>query len=648
MPNHLIRETSPYLLQHAYNPVDWYPWGEEAFSRAKAEDKPVFLSIGYSTCHWCHVMARESFEDEEIAAVLNRSFISVKVDREERPDLDNVYMEACRAMSASAGWPMTLFLTPEKEPFFAGTYFPRHSRRGTLGLLELLGLVEEKWASERESLVQSAGELASALRERAAETPVTAEADGKLIEGALWLFLRSYDEHYGGFGDAPKFPMPHNLMFLLREWPKRGDERLLHMAERTLERMLSGGLFDQLGGGFCRYSTDRAFLIPHFEKMLYDNALLTETCALAFGLTRRPDFLRGAKRTADYVLRELTGPEGGFFSAQDADSDGEEGKHYLFAPAELTELLGKEDGEDFCAHYGITQRGNFEGKSHPNRLHAGPDDGRFDALLPRVLEYRRSRCPLRTDDKVLSAWNGLMISGLCALWRVSGEVKYLDAARRAWDFLEANLREGETLFVSFREGRRSGRGTLGEYAAVIRAGLSLYGATLEDGYLAASEALCRRAAADFFDRENGGFYLTPGDGEELLLRPKESYDGAQPSGNSLMAENLLRLSILCPAGQWEEMLEKQLDWQGAQAALDPSGHAMYLLVLSDRLAPPPQVTVSLRDRAEVRDLPLRVPLEVPVRVAEAGSEEYPLLNGKTTFYVCRENVCLPGTNALEL
>ncbi len=648
MPNHLAGESSPYLLQHAENPVDWYPWGEEAFSRAKAENKPVFLSVGYSTCHWCHVMARESFQDEEVAALLNRSFISVKVDREERPDLDSVYMEACRAMSPSAGWPMTLLLTPEKEPFFAGTYLPKRSRRGSPGLLELLELAEEKWASEREELVRSAGKLARALGERAAEAPVAAEADGRLVEGALWLFLRSYDEEYGGFGEAPKFPMPHVLLFLLREWPKRGDGRLLGMAGHTLERMLCGGLFDQLGGGFCRYSTDRAFLIPHFEKMLYDNALLTETCALAYALTRRPDFLRGAKRTADYVLRELSSPGGGFYSAQDADSRGEEGAYYLFTPEELTELLGKEDGEAFCAHYGVTAQGNFAGKSHPNRLRAGPDDGRFDALLPRVLEYRRSRRPLRTDDKVLSAWNGLMISGLCALWRVSGEEKYLDAARRAWEFLEANLREGEDLFVSFRAGRRSGRGTAGEYAACVRAGLSLYGATLEEGYLDASEALCRRALADFFDREKGGFFLTPRDGEKLLLRPKESYDGALPSSNSLMAENLLRLSFLRPSGEWEEVLEKQLDWQGAQAKLDPSGHAMYLLVLSDRLAPPPRVTAAAHDRAEVRDLPLRVPPEAPVRAVMGGSEEYPLRNGKTTYYVCRENACLPGSNELEL
>lgn len=648
MPNHLAGETSPYLLQHAENPVDWYPWGEEAFRRAREENKPVFLSIGYSACHWCHVMARECFEDAEVAALLNRDFISVKVDREERPDLDSVYMEACRAMSGSAGWPMTLFLTPEKEPFFAGTYFPKESRRGRPGLLELLGLVGEKWAAEGESLRKSAGEIAAALRERSGETPVTAEADEKLVEGALWLFLRSYDEHYGGFGDAPKFPMPHTLLFLFGEYKKRGDERLLHMAERTLERMLSGGLFDQLGGGFCRYSTDRAFLIPHFEKMLYDNALLTEVCARAHALTRRPDFLRGAKRTADFVLRELCSPEGGFYSARDADSEGEEGKYYLFTPAELTGLLGREDGEAFCAHYGITARGNFGGKSHPNRLHAGPDDGSMDALLPKVLEYRRSRCPLRTDDKVLGAWNGLMISALCALYRVSGEGKYLAAARRAWDFLESRLREGERLFVSFRAGRVGGTGTLEDYAARIRAGLSLYGATLEEGYLDAAEALCRRTAEDFFDREKGGFFLTPKDGEPLLLRPKESYDGAQPSGNSLMAENLLRLSVLRPAGEWEPLLEKQLDWQGARAKLDPSGHAMYLTVLSDRLAPPPQVTVSVRDRAELRDLPLRLPTEVPLRVIEPPTEEYPLRNGKATYYVCRENVCLPGTNELEL
>ena len=647
MPNHLAGEVSPYLLQHAENPVDWDPWGEAAFRRAREEQKPVFLSIGYSTCHWCHVMARESFEDADVAALLNGSFISVKVDREERPDLDNVYMEACRAMSGSAGWPMTVFLTPEKEPFFAGTYFPKESRRGQPGLLELLELVREKWAAERESLVRSAGEIAEALRRRSAETPVTAEADEKLIEGALWLYLRSFDEEYGGFGEAPKFPMPHNLRFLLRESEKRGDPRLLRMAERTLERMLSGGLFDQLGGGFCRYSTDRAFLIPHFEKMLYDNALLTETYALAFARTGRQDFLRGAARTADYVLRELASPEGGFFSAQDADSEGEEGKYYLFTPAELKSLLGEEDGKAFCAHYGITERGNFEGKSHPNRLRTGPDDGRFDALLPKVLEYRRERCPLRTDDKVLPAWNGLMISALCTLYRVSGEEKYLAAARQAWDFLEANLREGNTLFASFRAGKRSGPGTLGDWAAWCRAGLSLYGATLEEGYLDEAENLCRGAVESFFDGRAGGFYLTPADGEALLLRPKESYDGAQPSGNSLMAENLLGLSVLRPEGEWEPLLEKQLDWQGAQAALDPSGHAMYLLVLSERLSPPPQVTAVTPDRSELRDLPLRLPPEVPLRVTDPAADR-PLLHGRTTYYVCRENVCLPPSNELRL
>ncbi len=643
--NHLSGETSPYLLQHACDPVDWYPWGGEAFRRAKSENKPIFLSIGYLSCHWCHVMHRESFRDGEIAALLNEGFVPVKVDREERPDLDSVYMEACRVLSGgSGGWPMTLFLTPEGRPFYGGTYFPPRSRRGNIGLRELLETVRDRWEEDREELAQSAEKLTAALRRMAAE-PEPFDGDDALIQGGLWELLHSFDEEYGGFGEAPKFPMPHLLLFTLQQYEKRGDERLLAMAEKTLGAMADGGIFDQIGGGFCRYATDRAWLIPHFEKMLCDNALLIRVYLRAWRLTGREAWLDTAKMTADYVLRELRGAEGGFFSAQDADCEGEEGRFYLLTPGELRELLGERAADAFCASLGVTEKGNFGGGSIPRRT--GPLPPEIKALLPKVREWRSQRFPLAKDDKVLCAWNGLMIEALCELYRATGEEGYLAAAKGAQAYLDAHLQEGAQLFVCFRAGKRGVLAQLSDYAAEISALLALWGASLEPGYLDLAEALADKAAEAFFDAGAGGFYLYDGESEALILRPKESGDGAMPGGNSLMTRALISLQALRPSEARETLLEKQVRWQSGHARLDPMGHAAFLTALSDLLEEPPRVTVSVGDPADRAELPFLIPPEVPIRIVDPPTAEYPLLEGKTAYYVCRGKTCLPPVTELK-
>lgn len=642
MPNHLQHETSPYLLQHAENPVDWYPWGEEAFRRAKEEDKPVFLSIGYSTCHWCHVMARESFEDPETAALLNRWFISIKVDREERPDLDSVYMAVCQAFTGSGGWPASIFLTPEKRPFFAGTYFPKRRQGGMVSFEELLMLIHEKWERDRSALLGPSEQIMDLL-----SRPSTAEGRAKpeLLEDAVQLYKRLFDRENGGFGGAPKFPSPHNLLFLLAYYRRRGNRECLEMAEQTLTQMVRGGLFDHIGGGFCRYSTDERFLVPHFEKMLYDNALLILAYCETYSITRKKLYLLAANRTADFVLREMTAPDGGFYSAQDADSDGVEGKYYLFTPKEIIRLLGPEQGEAFNRHFDITDAGNFEGKSIPNLLQSDPGDRSFDGLLERVYEYRKSRFALRLDDKILTTWNGLMIAALCRLYQAGGEQKYLETAKRADRFLWEHLWDGGALHVSFRAGRRGEKGFLDDYAACLFAQLALYGATLEQTYLTRAEELCRDTLSRFQDAENGGFYLYGEDHEALILRPKDTYDGAMPSGNSLMAWNLVRLSQLVSEEAYGPLAERQLDFLAADAKQYPAGYAMFLLALLDRRDPPPKVTVVGPGKSEAGRLPLELPAEAAVVLREPG-EDYPLKSGKTTFYVCRGHSCLPPVNDL--
>ena len=641
MRNHLKNQTSLYLLQHADNPVDWYPWSEEAFTKARVEDKPVFLSIGYSTCHWCHVMAHESFEDLEIADILNKYYVSIKVDKEERPDIDSIYMAVCQAFTGSGGWPTSIFMTAEQKPFFAGTYFPKTARYGSIGFKELLLIIHQKWKNERDALVDSADKITAALNQHHV---AASQAEGTLLDTALRWYEQNFDASFGGFGGAPKFPTPHNLLFLMQQYEKQGNRQALNMAEITLQKMYAGGLFDHIGYGFCRYSTDRYYLVPHVEKMLYDNALLILAYCKAYQLTGKSFYLEVAKKTASYILDEMTSPKGGFYSAQDADSDGEEGKYYVFTPEEIIELLGQADGTAFCERFGITKTGNFEGKSIPNLLHAKDlTDERFDCFLPTLRDYRRGRTRLHTDDKILTAWNALMIAALCRLYRCSRDHRYLEAAKKAQGFIENSLFSQDTLYVSFRDGKLGEHGFLDDYASYIFALLSLYDATLEETFLRRAMQLTRETVTQYYDSEHGGFYLSGRDNETLLFRPKECYDGALPSGNSLITYVLVRLNALLPDYSTENILNKQLAYMAGEAEQYPAGFSMFLMALSDFLAPPLLVTV-VSNGEDLSDLPFVLPSDAIVKVLERPLQEYKLLNNETTFYVCRKCSCLPPMN----
>ena len=648
MQNHLCHETSPYLLQHVDNPVDWYPWGEEAFQKARAENKPIFLSIGYSTCHWCHVMAHESFEDPEIAGLLNRHFVSIKVDKEERPDVDSIYMAVCQVFTGSGGWPTSIFMTADQKPFFAGTYFPKRTKGRMIGLRELLHLIHEKWSSERQLLLDQAEQIVAHLKgdNESEDRPLKSMEGENLIRSAVTLYWRIYDRVHGGFGEAPKFPTPHNLLFLLTCCERQGDASCLEMAEHTLMQMYRGGLFDHIGFGFCRYSTDAQFLAPHFEKMLYDNALLILAYCKAYEVTRKPLYLEVAEKAGTYILREMTHQRGGFYSAQDADSDGEEGKYYLFVPKELKKLLGQEEGEAFCHHFDITESGNFEGKSIPNLLKSDYENRYDDKILERIRQYRREREFLHLDDKILTAWNGLMIAAMCRLYQNSGKQMYLDAAKKADDFIQTKLCDKTGLYVSYRDGKRGVKGFLDDYAAYIFAQLALYGATLEESYRKRAEQLCREVREKFQDQENGGFYLYGAENESLILRPKEDYDGAIPSGNSLMAWNLVRLSQLTGDESYRQQAEKQLNFLGTKASRYPVGHGMFLLALLEHEMPAEKITVVLGEQESAEMLPVKLPPDAIVTLLHKPTGEYSLKDGKTTFYVCKDHSCLPPVNDL--
>ncbi|MBQ8600001.1 MAG: thioredoxin domain-containing protein [Clostridia bacterium] len=642
MSNRLQYETSPYLLQHKENPVDWYPWCKEAFERAKAEDKPIFLSIGYSTCHWCHVLAHESFEDAEIAALLNRYFIPVKVDKEERPDIDSVYMAVCQAFTGSGGWPTSIFMTAEQMPFFAGTYFPKTSRGGMVGMRELLLAIHEKWEHDRVSLLQQSEGIVAHLNKTGA---ILKNADDDPVHSAVDIYERIYDSKYGGFGRAPKFPTPHNLLFLLSYYQRYKKEECLRMAEHTLLQMYRGGLFDHIGFGFCRYSTDRRFLAPHFEKMLYDNALLILAYCKAYDVTDQAIYLEIAEKTADYILREMTSSEGGFYSAQDADSDGEEGKYYLFTPNEIIGLLGQDNGKAFNRHYGISEEGNFEGKNIPNLLNSDPADKSLEAFLQPLEHYRKKRYSLHLDDKILTFWNGLMIAAMCELYLAGRKERYLHAAKCADAFIQKNLCENDTLFVSCREGKRGVMGFLDDYAGYMFAQLELYKATLDHRYVERASLLFDKVKAGFGDH-TGGFYLYSKDSEELIVRPKETYDGAIPSGNSLMAYNLVRLWLITSDEEYRMEAERQLDFLAAEASQYPHGYAMFLTALLEYDTPPMKVTVVLDAKTDGSRLKLDVPADAVV-ILQQPTEEYPLKNGKTTYYVCGNRNCMPPVNDLN-
>ena len=643
MSNRLQYESSPYLLQHKENPVDWYPWGEDAFARAKKEDKPIFLSIGYSSCHWCHVFAHESFEDVQIAEILNRYFISIKVDKEERPDIDNVYMTVCQALTGSGGWPTSIFMTAEKKPFFAGTYFPKTSRGAMIGFKELLLAIHDNWKNNRKALTEQSDKLINYLND-VRENPET--ADLSLTHSAVAMFEHIYDNKNGGFGGAPKFPTPHNLLFLLSYYERYKKTECLQMAEHTLLQMYRGGIFDHIGFGFCRYSTDKKYLVPHFEKMLYDNALLMLAYCKVYDITKNSLYLEIAEKTADYILREMTSAEGAFFSAQDADSEGEEGKYYLFTPDEIVNVLGEKDAEAFNCHFDISEKGNFEGKNILNLLKSNPDDKYYEKFLPQLLKYRKNRYSLHLDDKILTSWNSFMIAGMCELYRISKKSVYLNGAQRADKFIQRYLFENETLYVSFREGKRGVKGFLDDYASYIFAQLSLYSATLDNEYLNRAEKLSHKVSDDFRDN-NGGFYLYSEDGEELILRPKETYDGAIPSGNSLMAYNLVRLWHLTSEEKYRASVQRQLDFIAGEASQSPSNYSMFLIALLDYTNPPVKIIVVPDEKTDTSSLPLDLPLNVVVKILPEPTAEYPLINDRITYYVCDDHSCKLPVNDLN-
>lgn len=642
MSNYLKNQSSPYLLQHSENPVDWYPWCEEAFERAAKENKPVFLSVGYSTCHWCHVMAHESFENEEIAEVLNKEFISIKVDREERLDIDSVYMNFCQAFTGSGGWPMSIFMTAEQKPFFAGTYFPPESGYGRIGFRELLVTISEKWKKDPAALLETAENIVAGIKttERREEAKINAD----LPERAVQMFDESFDRKNGGFGLAPKFPTPHNLIFLTFYSHLHQEESAFEMVKITLEQMRRGGIFDQIGYGFSRYSTDSYFLVPHFEKMLYDNALLILAYSAAYKISGDKLFLDTAEQTAEYIFREMTGPEGEFFSAQDADSDGEEGKFYIWDKDEILAVLGTEKGEQFCEYFGITERGNFEGKNIPNLLSGKEICDQFHEEIETLYCYRKSRGKLHLDDKILTSWNSLMICAMAMLYRITGKQHYLEAARKTQKFIEKHLVKGNTLYVSCREGVTAVKGFLDEYAYYTGALFFLFDVTSEDWYLERAKQVCEEVQKQFQDEKSDGYFLCGTENDHLIIRPKETYDGAMPSGNSVMAYCLVRLSQLLGSDEIRERAEKQLAFLSTEASSYPAGHSLFMTALLQYFNPPENITVVLSQEDSPEKILKSLPLDANVRIYPKETEEYRLLNGKTTYYVCKDFMCLPPSN----
>lgn len=639
MSNQLKNTTSPYLLQHSENPVNWYPWCDKAFEKAKSEDKPIFL--GYSTCHWCHVMAHESFENEKTAEILNQYFISIKVDREERPDIDSVYMSVCQAFTGSGGWPMSIFMTWDKKPFFAGTYFPPKSHYGIPGFPDLLHAIANQWNNNRNELLASAEQIIMHLK--STESGNKKANDKDLTEQAVQIFSDSFDESNGGFGSAPKFPTPHNLLFLILYAEQKNNSDTMKMAEKTLLQMRKGGIFDHIGYGFSRYSTDKYFLVPHFEKMLYDNALLIMAYSAAYSLTNNKIYLDTAEKTAEYILREMTSPGGGFYSAQDADSEGVKGKFYTFTLSEILEVLGKEKGKQFAKTFDITANGNFEGVNIPNLLKSNDLNSDFNEEIQKLYDYRKKRTSLHLDDKILLSWNSLMIAALSMLYRVSKDEKYLQAAINSQNFIEKNMCNGNQLFASYRNGKHSDNAFLDDYAFYIAALIELYNSTLDKAYLEKAEQFCNEAVRRFSDSENGGFYLSESDSTELFMNPKEIYDGAVPSGNSVMAYNFVRLYQLTAKVEYRDFMEKQAAFLSAQASVYPAGHCMFLIAKLIYENPPEHIVIVPKDDSEPEKIKPKLPLLANV-IITPECKEYPIINEKTTYYVCKNHACMPPSN----
>jgi uncharacterized protein YyaL (SSP411 family) len=696
-PNRLIRETSPYLLQHAFNPVDWYPWGPEALEQAKREDKPILLSIGYSACHWCHVMERESFEDEETARLMNELFVPIKVDREERPDLDSIYMEAVQALTQHGGWPMTVFLMPDGAPFYGGTYFPKTRRHGMPSFQEVLRSVASAYRSRRDDVDRSASQLREYLQRKpqlGGDGELTGLTPG-ILEQAAHALGQSFDATHGGFGQAPKFPQPMVLEALLRSWRHSGRAQTLRMTQVTLDKMAQGGIYDHLGGGFHRYSVDERWLVPHFEKMLYDNALLSRVYLHAWLATGNPGYRRVCEETLDYVLREMTSPEGGFYSTQDADSEGEEGKFFVWTPAEVKGLLGEDDGRVFCEYFDVTERGNFEGRSilHTPRYPdvvahvAGVSEERLSEVVERgrrvLFDARERRVKPGRDEKILTAWNGLMLRSFAEAAISLERDDYRDAAIRNAEFVLSHLLAdtdgphpstedegyGERrwrLLRTYKDGQAKLNAYLEDYSFYAAGLLALYEATFDLRWFEAAKGLADTMVAQFADDSGGGFFDTSADHESLLTRPKDLYDNATPSGNSVAADVLLRLSEFTGDETFRARAGRLLSGLHAAMAQHPSAFGYLLCVLDFYLTPAQQIALagdpSAADMRPLvqsifgRYLPNKVvALRRPGPAGDRAAQLIPLLaerpqrDGKATAYICEHYTCqLPVTDRESL
>lgn len=656
--NRLINEKSPYLLQHAYNPVDWFPWGDEAFEKAKSENKPIFLSIGYSTCHWCHVMERESFEDQETADVLNKYFISIKVDREERPDIDNIYMSVCQALTGSGGWPLTIFMTPDRKPFFAGTYFPKHDRFGMSGFLSLLDKIQKAWSDNRDAILDTSTRILDAISETNGHDNIRHEGfRSDLMQDAFYQFRSDFDSIYGGFGSAPKFPTPHNLYFLLRYWYETNDDSALEIVEKTLDSMYRGGIYDHIGFGFSRYSTDRKWLVPHFEKMLYDNALLSIAYLEAYQATGNEKYADVAKQIFTYVLRDMTSPEGGFYSAEDADSEGVEGKFYVWSQEEIRQVLGDDSWEKFCKYYDITVSGNFEGSNIPNLIKGEipSEDKEFvEECRQKLFEHREKRVHPYKDDKILTAWNGLMIAAMAVGGRTLGIPEYTKASERAAGFIFKNLiREDGRLLARYRDGEADFPGYVDDYAFLIWGLIELYETTLDPDYLEKAVKLNRDLLKYFWDNKNGGLYVYGSDSEQLIARPKEIYDGATPSGNSVSAMNLLRLARLTGEHELEGKAHELLNAFGHSIQNYPRGYSFSLTALQFAQSQTQEIVIVSEKKDSARAMLDIINEEYrPFTVTMLRSNEtkdieklapfvagYSAIDGKATAYICTNYSC---------
>ena len=671
--NHLAGEKSPYLLQHQHNPVDWYPWGEAAFSKARAEKKPIFLSVGYSTCHWCHVMERESFENEATARFLNEHFVSIKVDREERPDVDRIYMTFVQATTGQGGWPMSVFLTPDLKPFFGGTYFPPTSRFGQPGFMDLLSQIQNLWSSKQGELQKSADTMVQKLQEATTQSDSDkSELSPSELLTAVTQLKAGYDAVNGGFGSAPKFPHPSQLLLLLSYGASHGDQEAIRMVLHTCDTMAAGGIHDQLGGGFARYSTDKAWLVPHFEKMLYDNALLARLYIEAYQMSGDPKYAGTVRDILQYVLHDMTDPEGGFYSAEDADSEGKEGKFYCWTLNEMTHILSPDELAVAIRVFGVTQEGNFVDHSDPNPLPGQnvlslqlqslkPADNKL--LLPakdKLLAVRSHRVRPHRDDKILSSWNGLMLGAFAQAYAVLGDEAYRDDAQRNLAFLLHRMwdQETRTLYHRWRDGERDSVQLLSAYAFLLSGVIDLYEATLDPDTLVFAVDLTDAMMTRFYDPANGGFWQSGSENKALILRTKEDYDGAEPAGNSVATLALLRLAEITGREDYAKAADQTLRLYAGRLREQPGALPHLLIAAAKKLVPSPRIVIAGDPQSPAGRKLLHAahsvyqPFKVVLGTAgptEPFARTLQAVDGKPTGYVCGGTTCkLPVTSAEEL